>query len=61
MIRDSQLILRYQRERIGDMKARQSLKIRELGQGLIAAGLPTLDEQAKALGVPRIACAPQRT
>jgi hypothetical protein len=35
------------------MKARQSLKIRELGQGLITAGLLTLDGQAKAPGVPR--------
>ena len=35
------------------MKARQSAKIRELGQALIDAGLRTLDAQADALGLPR--------
>jgi hypothetical protein len=35
------------------MKARQSAKIRQLGQALIAAGLRTLDAQADALGLPR--------
>jgi oligoribonuclease (3'-5' exoribonuclease) len=35
------------------MKARQTSKIRELGEALVASGLRTLDEQAKALGLPR--------
>ena len=35
------------------MKARQSAKIRQLGQALIDAGLRTLDAQADALGLPR--------
>jgi len=35
------------------MKARQSLKIRELGEALTAEGLVTLDEQAIALGLCR--------
>jgi len=35
------------------MKARQTSKIKELGDALIASGISTLDEQAKALGVPR--------
>ena len=38
---------------IAEMKARQSAKIRELGQVLIDVGLRSLDEQADALGVPR--------
>ncbi len=38
---------------IAEMKARQSAKIRELGQALIDAGLRTLDAQADALGLPR--------
>ena len=38
---------------VTEMKARQSMKIREIGQALIAAGFFTLDEQTKALGVPR--------
>ena len=38
---------------VTDMKVRQSMKIREIGQALIAAGFFTLDEQTKALGVPR--------
>jgi len=35
------------------MKARQTSKIKELGDALIASGISKLDEQAKALGVPR--------
>src|SRR6266478_9905874 len=35
------------------MKARQSLKIRELAEALKSAGFLTLDEQAKALGLSR--------
>jgi len=35
------------------MKARQSSKIRELGDALIVEGYLTLDEQAKALGLGR--------
>ena len=38
---------------LSEMKARQSAKIRELGQALIDAGLRTLDAQADALGLPR--------
>jgi hypothetical protein len=38
---------------VADMKARQSSKIRELGNTLAAAGFLTLDEQAKALGLCR--------
>jgi len=38
---------------VTDIKVRQSMKIREIGQALIAAGFFTLDEQTKALGVPR--------
>jgi hypothetical protein len=36
-----------------EMKAQQSAKIRELGEALVAAGFLTLDDQAKALGLPR--------
>src|ERR1700738_3159817 len=36
-----------------DLKARQSSKIREIGDALITAGIVTLDAQAKALGLPR--------
>jgi predicted DNA-binding transcriptional regulator AlpA len=36
-----------------EMKARQSCKIRELGDALITAGFLTLDEQARALGLSR--------
>jgi len=39
--------------RCADMKARQSSKIRELGEALIALGFLTLDQQAKALGLAR--------
>ena len=35
------------------MKARQSSKIREIGEALITAGFVSLDAQAKALGLPR--------
>jgi len=35
------------------MKARQSSKIRELGDALVTSGFHTLDEQANALGLPR--------
>ena len=35
------------------MKARQSSKIRELADAVESAGFLTLDEQARALGVPR--------
>src|SRR6202047_5154304 len=38
---------------LAEMKARQSAKIRELGQALIDAGLRTLDAQTDALGLPR--------
>jgi hypothetical protein len=38
---------------VTDLKARQSLKIQEIGQALIAAGFATLDKQASALEVPR--------
>lgn len=38
---------------IADAKARQSAKIRQLGEALVAAGYRRLDEQAKALGLPR--------
>ena len=38
---------------IQDMKARQSSKIRELGDALIAEGYLTLDEQARALALGR--------
>jgi predicted DNA-binding transcriptional regulator AlpA len=35
------------------MKARQSAKIRELREALVASGFLTLDEQSKALGLSR--------
>src|ERR1700736_7080805 len=38
---------------VAEMKARQSAKIRELGQVLIDVGLRSLDDQANALGLPR--------
>ena len=38
---------------IAEIKARQSAKIRELGQALIDAGLRSLDKQAEALGLSR--------
>jgi len=36
-----------------DLKARQSAKIREVGEALIADGICVLDQQAKALGLSR--------
>ena len=38
---------------LADVKARQSSKIREIGEALITAGFVSLDAQAKALGLPR--------
>ena len=35
------------------MKARQSSKIREIGEALISTGFVSLDAQAKVLGLPR--------
>ena len=39
--------------KIAESKARQTIRIRELGSALAADGLVTLDEQAKALGLSR--------
>jgi hypothetical protein len=39
--------------RVADQKARQSAKIRQIGETLIAEGYHGLNEQAKALGLPR--------
>jgi len=36
-----------------EFKARQSAKIREVGEALIADGIRVLDQQAKALGLSR--------
>jgi predicted DNA-binding transcriptional regulator AlpA len=36
-----------------EFKARQSAKIREMGEALIADGIRVLDQQAKALGLSR--------
>src|SRR5262245_34462076 len=36
-----------------EVKARQSSKIRELGDALVTSGFHTLNEQAHALGLPR--------
>ena len=38
---------------LADVKARQSSKIREIGEALTSVGLVTLDAQANALGLPR--------
>jgi len=38
---------------VAAMKARQSSKIKELGDALVTAGFVTLDGQARALGLPR--------
>ena len=38
---------------VAEMKARQSAKIRDLGEALVTAGILTLDEQAEALGLSR--------
>ena len=45
--------IRPARRVIAEMKARQSAKIRELGQVMIDVGLRSLEEQANALGLPR--------
>ena len=37
--------------RLCEMKARQSAKIRELGEALALAGFNTLDDEANALGL----------
>jgi hypothetical protein len=39
--------------KIAESKARQTIRIRELGSALAADGLVTLDEQARALGLSR--------
>jgi hypothetical protein len=39
--------------RLREMKARQSAKIRELGEALALAGFNTLDDEANALGLCR--------
>jgi hypothetical protein len=39
--------------KIQDHKARQAIRIKELGTALAAAGLFTVDEQARALGLSR--------
>ena len=39
--------------KIAESKARQIIRIRELGSALAADGLVTLDEQARALGLSR--------
>jgi hypothetical protein len=39
--------------RIKDHKARQAIRIKELGAALAADGLVTLDDQARALGLSR--------
>jgi hypothetical protein len=39
--------------KIAENKARQTIRIRELGSALAADGLVTLDEQARALGLSR--------
>jgi len=38
---------------VASMKARQSAKIRQIGEALVIAGFAALDEQAQALGLPR--------
>ena len=38
---------------IADMKARQSAKIRQIGEALVAAGFVSLDAQAASLELPR--------
>jgi hypothetical protein len=39
--------------KIADNKARQTIRIKELGASLTASGMVTLDEQARALGLSR--------
>jgi hypothetical protein len=59
MLRPTQLSNSSQKDQpskpflIVDLKARQSAKIREVGEALIADGIWALDQQAKALGLPR--------
>src|SRR5437867_1074678 len=36
-----------------ELKARQSARIKEIGEALIAEGICALDQQAEALGLPR--------
>jgi predicted DNA-binding transcriptional regulator AlpA len=43
----------FQKRSGADMKARQSAKIRELREALVASGFLTLDEQSKVLGLSR--------
>jgi hypothetical protein len=38
---------------VADMKVRQATKIREIGSALVGAGIVTLDEQARTLGLSR--------
>jgi hypothetical protein len=38
---------------LADLKARQSSKIREIGEAVIATGFVSLDAQAQVLGLPR--------
>ena len=38
---------------VAEMRAKQSSKIRELGTALAGAGILSLDEQARVLGMPR--------
>ena len=38
---------------LADVKARQSSKIREIGEALITAGFVSLNAQAKVFGLPR--------
>ena len=38
---------------VADLKARQSAKIRQLGEALVAAGYHGLDDQARVLGLSR--------
>jgi len=50
---DSVMVRRVPTSIIANMKAMQSAKIRELRQALADAGLRTLDQQAKCLGLSR--------
>ena len=38
---------------ISDLKARQAVKMREIGEALVAVGYDNLDDQAAALGLSR--------
>src|SRR4030081_3634460 len=46
-------LVRPAHERPTEAKARQGIRIKELGASLTASGLFTLDEQARALGLSR--------